>query len=79
MGFNQQRGDQVTVVNVRFPSVADPEGVTASNPLAGFDKNDIMRGAELAVLAVVAILMMLATTAGLVFFFWRRGWLRRWH
>ena len=29
--------------------------------------------------SIVAILMMLATTAGLVFFFWRRGWLRRWH
>ena len=59
VGFNAQRGDQVTVLNVRFPSAADPEGVSASNPLMGFDKNDVMRGAELAVLAVVAILMML--------------------
>ena len=29
--------------------------------------------------SIVAILLMLATTAGLVFFFWRRGWLKRWH
>ena len=29
--------------------------------------------------ALVAILLMLTTTAGLVFFFWRRGWLKRWH
>ncbi len=59
VGFDQQRGDQVTVVNVRFPTVTDPDGVTADNPLLGFDKNDIMRGAEIAVMAVVAILMLL--------------------
>ncbi|MFC3070822.1 flagellar basal-body MS-ring/collar protein FliF [Phenylobacterium soli] len=58
VGFNQQRGDQVTVVNVRFPTTADPEGVTAANPLMGFDKNDIMRAAELGVLGIVALLMM---------------------
>jgi flagellar M-ring protein FliF len=49
----------VTVVNVRFPSTDDQEGVTASNPLMGFDKNDIMRTVELIVLAVVGVLMML--------------------
>jgi flagellar M-ring protein FliF len=59
VGYNQQRGDQVSVVNVRFPTVIDPDGVTAANPLMGFDKNDIMRGAELGVLAIVAILIML--------------------
>jgi len=59
VGFNQPRGDQVTVVNVRFPTSADPEGVTAANPLMGFDKNDIMRAAELGVLGIVALLMML--------------------
>lgn len=59
IGFDQQRGDQVTVVNVRFPTAADNEGVTAANPLMGFDKNDIMRAAELGVLAIVALLMML--------------------
>jgi flagellar M-ring protein FliF len=59
VGFNAQRGDKVQVVNVRFPTSADPEGVSAANPLMGFDKNDIMRAAELGVLAVVALLMML--------------------
>jgi flagellar M-ring protein FliF len=59
VGYNQARGDQVTVVNVRFPAVEDPDGVTAASPLMGFDKNDIMRGAEVAVMAIVAILMML--------------------
>src|SRR3546814_1107974 len=43
VGFDQARGDQVTVVNVHFPSVVDPSGVVAANPLMGFDKNDIMR------------------------------------
>ncbi len=55
VGFDQNRGDQVTVVNVRFPTEADPDGVTTASPLMGFDKNDIMRGAELLVLAIVAV------------------------
>jgi flagellar M-ring protein FliF len=59
VGFNQQRGDQVTVVNVKFPTPDDGEGVAAASPLMGFDKNDIMRAAELGVLGIVALLMML--------------------
>jgi flagellar M-ring protein FliF len=58
VGFNQDRGDQITVANVRFPNAEDPDGVTAANPLMGFDKNDIMRSAELGVLAVVAALLI---------------------
>jgi flagellar M-ring protein FliF len=59
VGYDQTRGDQVTVVNVKFPSNDSAEGVTAANPLMGFDKNDIMRAAELAVMGIVALLMML--------------------
>ncbi|MBN9318995.1 MAG: flagellar M-ring protein FliF [Caulobacterales bacterium 68-7] len=60
VGFDQERGDTVTVVNVRFPREAvDGEGVTAASPLMGFDKNDIMRFAELGIAAIVAILIML--------------------
>jgi flagellar M-ring protein FliF len=58
VGFNQERGDQVSVINVRFPTEDTPGGVESSNPLMGFDKNDIMRGAELGVLAIVALMMM---------------------
>jgi flagellar M-ring protein FliF len=58
VGFDQTRGDQVRVINVKFPTADDAEGVTAANPLMGFDKNDIMRAAELGVMAIVAILMM---------------------
>jgi flagellar M-ring protein FliF len=60
VGFDQARGDTVTVVNVRFPrDAADAEGVTAANPLMGFDKNDIMRFAELGIAALVAVLILL--------------------
>ena len=58
VGFNTDRGDQISVINVKFPTVDDPDGVTAASPLMGFDKNDIMRAAELAVLAIVGILMI---------------------
>ncbi len=58
VGFNQERGDQITVVNVRFPTTQDQGGVTAANPLMGFDKNDIMRAAEIAALAIVGLLML---------------------
>ena len=59
VGYDQSRGDQVTVVNVKFPSADDSEGVSTASPLMGFDKNDIMRVAEILVLAIVSILMML--------------------
>ncbi len=59
VGFDEARGDQVTVVNVRFPSSVDADGTTAANPLMGFDKNDIMRAAELGVMAIVALAMMI--------------------
>jgi flagellar M-ring protein FliF len=58
VGYDQSRGDQVTVVNVRFSHDDDAEGVTAGSPLLGFDKNDMMRGAELFILLVVAALII---------------------
>ena len=59
VGYNADRGDQVTVVNVRFPVAEAGGGVETANPLMGFDKNDIMRAVELAIIAIVAILMIL--------------------
>jgi flagellar M-ring protein FliF len=59
VGYDQTRGDQISVVNVKFPSADSSEGVTSANPLMGFDKNDIMRAAELGVMGIVALLMML--------------------
>ena len=59
MGFDGTRGDQVSVVNVRFDKAVDSgEGTSAASPFS-FDKNDIMRAAELGVLLVVAALIVL--------------------
>ena len=58
VGFNADRGDQVTVVNVRFPTADAEGGVEAANPLMGFDKNDIMRAVEIAILGLVAVLLI---------------------
>jgi len=58
VGYDQQRGDQVTVVNVRFTHDEAAGGVTAGSPLLGFDKNDMMRGGELMVMLVVAGLLI---------------------
>lgn len=59
VGFNQERGDQVSVINVRFPTPEATGGVEAASPLMGFDKNDIMRAIEIGVMALVGILMLL--------------------
>jgi flagellar M-ring protein FliF len=58
MGFSTDRGDTVQVVNVRFPDAENGEGVSAASPLTGFDKNDIMRTVELAILGLVAVLIL---------------------
>jgi flagellar M-ring protein FliF len=56
IGFSETRGDVVTVTNMKF---AEPEIVEDGGMLLGFDKTDLMRLAELVVLAVVALLVLL--------------------
>jgi flagellar M-ring protein FliF len=58
VGFDATRGDQVSVVNVRFPQPED-QGLGKAGLLDGLDKTDLMRFAELGVLAVVALLILL--------------------
>ncbi len=53
MGYDDKRGDQVSVVNVPFNRDLDGEGSSVASAFS-FDKNDVMRGAELLVLAGVA-------------------------
>jgi flagellar M-ring protein FliF len=61
VGFSQQRGDQISVINVRFDHADDEAAAAAAgSPLLNFDKNDMMRGGELLVLLVMS---------GLVIFF----------
>ncbi|MEH6665431.1 MAG: flagellar basal-body MS-ring/collar protein FliF [Brevundimonas sp.] len=59
MGFNEERGDQVSVINVRFnrenPVIGGTEG---GAPLMNFTKNDIMRGVELLILLVTGLLLI---------------------
>ena len=59
IGYDQSRGDQVQVLNVRFArDDAAAGGTEAANPLMGFDKNDVMRGVELLILGLVGALMI---------------------
>lgn len=58
VGFDAARGDQVKVTNIKFPQPED-QGLEKAGLLSSLDKNDIMRFAELGVLAVVALLILL--------------------
>src|SRR5690606_3740414 len=49
-----------------FPTPAEAGGVEAANPLLDFDKNDIIRAVELAVLGLVALLMIFFVARPLV-------------
>ena len=58
VGFDAARGDQVKVTNIRFPQPED-QALGKAGLLSGFDKNDIMRMAELGILAIVAIMILI--------------------
>ena len=64
VGFNAERGDTVELANFRFAEV-NPELLPESDVL-GFDRNEIMRFAELFVLGLVAILILLLVVRPLV-------------
>ena len=68
IGFDQKRGDQVEVVNLRFAEmpvnvVNEPTGWLS---MFEFTKADIMRGVELLVLALVSGLVVLFVVRPLV-------------
>ena len=56
VGYSEPRGDKVTVYNVKF--TRDDQDIKASSFLSSFDKNDLMRAAELGILAIVAALVI---------------------
>jgi flagellar M-ring protein FliF len=59
VGYDSTRGDQISVINVRFDRDAAADGATATgSKLLDFDKDDLMRGAELGVAAIVAALII---------------------
>jgi flagellar M-ring protein FliF len=68
IGFDQRRGDQVEVVNLRFaetPALTNSEsgGLLA---LLAFTKDDIMRGVELLVMGILGIIVVLVVLRPLV-------------
>ena len=58
IGFDEKRGDTAEIVNLRF---AGPDEVVAPLPLSvlGLDKADLLRVAEMVVVAIVAVLFIL--------------------
>jgi flagellar M-ring protein FliF len=68
IGFDQKRGDQVDVVNLRFAEapltpISEPTGLTS---YLQFTKDDIMRGVELAVMALLGLIVVLVVVRPLV-------------
>lgn len=59
VGFDANRGDTVEVVNMRFLLPEELEGEMAADGFLGMGTPDIMRIAELLILAVVAVLVIL--------------------
>lgn len=68
IGFDQARGDQIEVVNLRF---AEPPGITpiadaSGLGLLGVTKDDLMRLIELTVLGIVSLLVLFLVVRPLV-------------
>ena len=68
IGFDQKRGDQVEVVNLRFAElptnvIPEPTGIMA---YLQFTKDDIMQAVELAVMAILGIIVILTVVRPLV-------------
>lgn len=60
VGFNEERGDTVTVSNLRFADIDTAfEEAAPEFEIAGFAKAEIMRIAEILILGIVALLVML--------------------
>lgn len=66
IGFNAQRGDTIEVANMQFSRTPPPLTATTAPGDFSFDKNDIMRGAELFVLIIVAAMIIFLVARPLV-------------
>ncbi|HWP16039.1 MAG TPA: flagellar M-ring protein FliF C-terminal domain-containing protein, partial [Xanthobacteraceae bacterium] len=69
IGFDQKRGDQIEVVNLRFaeaPAAPIQEAPTGFMSFLQFTKDDIMRGVELVVMALLALIVVLFIVRPLV-------------
>ena len=59
IGFRQDRGDLVQVVNMQFAPLDDPTLITDASTLFGLSKADFLQLAEVIVLGVVGLLVLL--------------------
>ena len=69
IGFDQKRGDQIEVVNLRFaeaPAAPIQETPSGFFSFLQFTKDDIMRGIELLVMGVLALIVVLFVVRPLV-------------
>ncbi len=66
VGFDEQRGDTLEIVNMPFVDPTDGFGDEASSSMFGLEQADLMRIAEVFVLGVVAILVLLLVVRPLV-------------
>ena len=58
-GYDEARGDDVEVVNLRFADIDLSEGDPQAMLLLGFERADLIRSAELLVLGIVAVLLLI--------------------
>jgi flagellar M-ring protein FliF len=68
IGFDQKRGDQVEIVNLRFAEmpqnlIPEPKGIF---DLPQFTKDDIMRGIELGVMGILGLIVLFFVVRPLV-------------
>lgn len=66
IGFTETRGDTVEVANVRFARLPAPTEATGAPGAFSFNKDDIMRGAELFVLIIVAAMIIFLVARPLI-------------
>jgi flagellar M-ring protein FliF len=66
VGFDAERGDTVEVVNLRFAIEAALEADLGPSEILGFKQSDLLRLAEIIVLALVGVLVMLLVVRPLI-------------
>lgn len=66
VGFREDRGDMVEVINQQFTEPADLPDAPDELDILGFGKEDLLRMAEIIVLGVVAVLVMLLVVRPLI-------------
>ncbi len=69
IGFDRNRGDQIEVVNLRFaepPPVPEIKEPSLFAQLFSFTKDDVLRGAELAILGILSVIVLLTVVRPLV-------------